>query len=59
MRPRVKGPLSVTRTITCFPFMVLVTFSIVPKGYFLWAQVSESWCIRSPLAVRAPVERLE
>ena len=31
--PFTKGPLSLTLTITDFPFITFVTFSKVPKGY--------------------------
>ena len=39
IRPRTKGPRSVTRTMTLRPFAGLYTFSFVPKGYVRWAHV--------------------
>lgn len=43
IRPRPKGPRSLTFTITSRSFLVFLTFSNVPKGWVRWAQVKLSW----------------
>ncbi len=52
--PVTNGPLSFTRTITDFPFAVLVTLTIVPKESFLCAAVNFELLKVSPLAVAWP-----
>ena len=52
--PATNGPLSFTRTVTDFPFVVFVTLTIVPKGSFLCAAVNLELLNASPLAVACP-----
>ena len=52
--PFMKGPLSVTFTITDNPFDKLVTWIIVPNGMVLWAEVNPFMLNFTPLAVLRP-----
>src|SRR5689334_6434623 len=51
MRPRMKGPRSLMRTITLLPVRLLVTRTFVPKGRLRWAAVMAEAFMRSPEAV--------
>ena len=54
MRPRMKGPRSLIVTTTVFPFLRLVTRTLVPKGNERCAAVSVWLLMRAPLAVFGP-----
>lgn len=54
MRPRMKGPRSLMRTITLRPFRRLVTRTFVPNLKLLWAAVMAFGFMRSPDAVLFP-----
>ncbi len=52
--PLTKGPRSLMRTMTSFPFRRLVTFTQVPNGREGWAAVNLSILNVSPFAVLRP-----
>src|SRR3954454_14265182 len=55
MRLLLKGPRSLTRTMTSRPVRVLRTPTRVPKGSEGWGAVLSFMSYRSPLAVRRPL----
>jgi hypothetical protein len=55
MRPRTKGPRSLTVTTTEWPLLRLVTRTFDPKGSDRWAAVNAPGFNLNPLAVRDPL----